>query len=100
MKKRIVAIATLITLTAMLATATEEQMTMTEGDAYFTGMEDGYRLGILFMQGQTNDTASEEYNDQRMMINGVLDKLNFTEDTRLGEFGKLIENYELPPIFS
>jgi len=76
-----------------------ENATCDEGYAYWTGVEDGYRLGILFMQGQTNETIANQYNEQAEMINGILDSLGYNEDTRLGEFKKIIENYELPPIF-
>ncbi len=51
------------------------------------------------MQGQTNETIANQYNEQAEMINGILDSLGYNEDTRLGEFKKIIENYELPPIF-
>ena len=89
MKKLILAAIVLMMITA----------TGVGAEHYWTGVEDGYRLGILFMQGQTNETIANQYNAQAEMINGILSSLGYNEDTRLGEFKKIIENYELPPIF-
>lgn len=89
MKKLILAAIVLMMITA----------TGVGAEHYWKGVEDGYRLGILFMQGQTNETIANQYNEQAEMINGILDSLGYNEDTRLGEFKKIIENYELPPIF-
>ena len=97
MRKLILAAIVLMMITMIGMGA--ENNTCDEGYAYWVGVEDGYKLGIMFMQGQTNETIANQYNEQAGMINSILDSTKYNENTRLGEFKKIIENYELPPIF-
>ena len=87
MRKLILAAIVLMMITMIGMGA--ENNTCDEGYAYWVGVEDGYKLGIMFMQGQTNETIANQYNEQAGMINSILDSTKYNENTRLGEFKKI-----------
>lgn len=90
---------TIAILMTMIGSGVAEDNNTTLADIYMAGIYDGYELGVLYMQGQTNETAENEYNSETSRINALLDEANHTPEERLGPLLKLPEYYELPKAF-
>lgn len=82
-------------LTLLIMAGTSQGMNFTE-EAYYQGIQEGYTLGALAIQGQSDAAKESEYNGLISDLNRWLDSVAYAGP----KWASLQKNsYVLPPIF-
>jgi hypothetical protein len=86
----------LILAALLLAVPGMAEMNFTER-AYYQGIQEGYTIGALAIQGQSDPAKEREYNDLIAGLNAWLISVGYTD----AKWANLQKNeYQLPPIFA